>query len=70
MNDEMIDETIAEYERIKADAQAGMRGAIATLGIDAAIDIAANRSDDLKELYTLSGILRAVFDAGRLAGVR
>jgi hypothetical protein len=70
MSSEEMDAIIAEYERIRTDAQAGMRGAINTLGIDAAIDIAANRSDDLKELYTLSGILRAVFDAGRLAGVR
>lgn len=69
MNDEMIDEQITEYERIRTDAQAGMRGAINTLGIGAAIDIAANRGDDLKELFTLQGILQAVYEAGQLNGM-
>lgn len=69
MNDELIDEQIAEYERIRTDAQAGMRGAIHTLGVQAAIDIAANRSDNLNELYTLQGVLRAVYEAGCLNGL-
>lgn len=69
MTEEEMTAVINEYERIRTDAQAGMRGTIATLGIGAAIDIAANRSDDLRATYTLSGILQAVFEAGQLNGL-
>lgn len=71
MNDEQTDEMVTAYNILRTETGSAMRGMVNTFGIDKAIgEAAAVYGDTLEQIVALEGVLRAVYDAGRLAGVR
>jgi hypothetical protein len=71
MNQETTDEIVDTYRVLRVETTAAMRGMIGTFGIDRAIgEAAAVYGNTLEQIVALEGVLRAAYDAGRLAGVR
>lgn len=71
MNDENTDEQVHNYNLLRTESQAAMRGMVNTFGIDKAIGTAANvYGATLEQIVALEGVMRAAYEAGQLAGVR